>query len=166
MLNTQATVTSTRKSPIEALIAAIAKCPAQDAFRCQLTAAQWVTLADYVQALDVPDGRVLIERGSPDRSVYFVESGSLSVHYQDSLDRVRMALVSAGSVVGEGGFFSHLPRAATVQASGPARLWFLSPLRFEELANRHSPVALELTLGLGAVMARRLYNRARRVAVN
>lgn len=165
MINAQATTSSAGKLPIDALVAAIADCPAQDALRCQLTALQWATLADYLQALDVPEGRVLIERGAPDRAVYFIESGSLSVHYQDSLGRVRMAIVSAGSVVGEGSFFSHLPRAATVQASGQAKLWFLSPLRFLELANRHSPIALELSLGLGSVMARRLYNRAKRVAV-
>lgn len=165
MINAQATALSAGKHPIEALVAAIADCPAQDAFHCQLTAVQWVVLADYLQALDVPEGRVLIERGAPDRAVYLVESGSLSVHYQDSLGRVRMAIVSAGSLVGEGSFFSHLPRAATVQASGVAKLWFLSPLRFLELANRHSPIALEVSLALGSVMARRLSNRAKRVAV-
>ena len=165
VINAQATHPSAGKHPIEALVAAVADSLAADALRCQLNPAQWLALADYLQALDVPEGRVLIERGAPDRAVYFVESGSLSVHYQDSLGRVRMALVAAGSVVGEGSFFSHLPRAATVQASGSAKLWFLSPLRFLELANRHSPIALELTLGLGSVMARRLYNRAKRVAV-
>lgn len=165
VINAQATLTTAGTMPIDALVAAIGDCPAQDALRCQLTAPQWVTLANYLQALDVLEGRVLIERGAPDRAVYFVESGSLSVHHQDGLGRVRMAIISAGSVVGEGSFFSHLPRAATVQAFGPAKLWFLSPLRFLELANRHSPIALELTLALGSVMSRRLYNRARRVAV-
>ena len=151
---------------IHALAAAIEDCPAQDALACRFTPAQWDTLAPYLQALDVEAGRVLIERGAPDRAIYLVESGALSVHYQDSQGRVRMAIVSAGSVAGEGGFFSHLPRAATVQTSSPARLWLLSPLRFVELSNRQSALALELTLGLAAVMAKRLYNRARRVAVS
>ncbi|RZI98743.1 MAG: cyclic nucleotide-binding domain-containing protein, partial [Haliea sp.] len=29
----------------------------------------------------------------------------------------------------------------------------------------HSPIALELTLGMGGVLAKRLYNRPKRVAV-
>jgi CRP/FNR family transcriptional regulator, cyclic AMP receptor protein len=153
------------KPSIHSLAAAIDDCPAQDALRCRFTPAQWDVLAGYVHPLAVAAGKILIERGAPDRALYFVESGCLSVHYQDSQGRIRMALVSAGSVVGEGGFFSHLPRAAAVQASGPAQLWCLTPLRFLELANRHSSLALELTLSLGAVMAKRLYNRARRVAV-
>jgi CRP/FNR family transcriptional regulator, cyclic AMP receptor protein len=165
LINAHALTTSAGKRSISSLVAAIDQSPAQDAFNCRLSALQWETLADYLQAQDLPEGRVLIERGAPDRTVYFVESGSLSVHYQDNLGRVRMAIVSAGSVVGEGGFFSHIPRSATVQASGPAKLWLLSPLRFLELANRHSPIALELSLGLGRVMARRLNNRAKRVAV-
>ena len=38
-------------------------------------------------------------------------------------------------------------------------------MRFLEMANRHSPIALELTVAMGSVMANRLYNRPRRVAV-
>ena len=154
------------KFSVHALAAAIDGCPAQEALGCQFTASQWDILATHLQPLAVEAGHVLIERGAPDRAIYFIETGALSVHYQDSQGRVRMAIVSAGSMVGEGGFFSRMPRAATVQTSGPARLWFLSPLRFVELSNRHSALALELTLGLAAVMAKRLYNRARRVAVS
>lgn len=67
--------------------------------------------------------------------------------------------------LGEGAFFSHHPRSATVQASGPCKLWCLTPVCFIELGNRHSLVALELVMAIGAVMARRLYSRSKRVAV-
>ena len=60
---------------------------------------------------------------------------------------------------------SHQARSATVQASTSCKLWCLTPMRFLELANRHSAVALELTLAMGGVMAKRLYNRSKRVAV-
>jgi hypothetical protein len=33
-----------------------------------------------------------------------VESGTLSVHYQDEKERLRLAVVGPGSVVGEGAF--------------------------------------------------------------
>ena len=46
------------------------------------------------------------------------------------------------SVVGEGGFFSHRPRSATVQAAAPSRLWALPALRFTELSNRQPAIAL------------------------
>jgi len=110
-------------------------------------------------------GQVLIEQGAADRTLYLIESGTLSVHYKDEKSRIRMALVGAGSVLGEGSFFSHQPRTASVQASGECMLWCLTPMRFLELANRHSGLALDLTLAVGAVMARRLYIRPKRVAI-
>jgi CRP/FNR family transcriptional regulator, cyclic AMP receptor protein len=73
--------------------------------------------------------------------------------------------VGAGSLLGEGAFFSHLPRSATVQAGGDCRLWSLKPLRFRELSTRHPDVAVELTVAMAAVLARRLYNKPKRVAV-
>jgi CRP-like cAMP-binding protein len=67
-------------------------------------------------------------------------------------------------VVGEGAFFSHRPRSATVQTSAPCKLWALHALRFTELANRQPAVALALTMAVGSVLAKRLGNRKRRVA--
>jgi CRP/FNR family transcriptional regulator, cyclic AMP receptor protein len=159
------TFSTDARADIHALAEAIATSPASDALRCQFTAGQWESLAGYLQPFTLKSGQVVIEQGAQDRTLYFIESGGLSVHYKDDKDRVRMALVGAGSVVGEGAFFSHLPRSATVQASGPSKLWCLTPLRFLELSNRHSPLALELAIALGSVMAKRLYNRPRRVAV-
>lgn len=149
---------------IQGLAGAIAHNQASDALRCQFTAQQWEILGGFMQPFAMQQGQVLIERGSNDQTLYFVESGTLSVHYEDDKGRIRMALVAPGTVVGEGSFFSRMPRNATVQATNASQLWCLTPLRFKELSNRHSPVALELTLGLGGVLAKRLYNRPKRVA--
>ena len=150
---------------IQGLVRAIADCRAPDALRCQFIQPHWDILSSHMQPVFLNSGQVLIEQGAQDRSLYFVESGSLSVHYEDEKGRVRMAMVSAGTVLGEGAFFSYQPRNATVQASTACKLWCLTPARFTELVHRHSPIALELTLAMAAVMAKRLYNRPRRVAV-
>jgi CRP/FNR family transcriptional regulator, cyclic AMP receptor protein len=138
---------------------------ALDAVPLNLPDAQWVVLGDYLQPVSLRQGQVLIEQGVKDRTVYFVESGSLTVHFEDDKDRVRIAVVSAGSLLGEGAFFSHLPRSASVHAGSLSRLWCLTPLRFRELSQRHPAVALELTVAMSAVLARRMYNRPKRVAV-
>ena len=156
---------SNSRVDIRGLAQAITHCHASDALRCQFSVPHWDILAAYMQPFSLGSGQVLIEQGATDRSVYFIESGTLSVHFEDEKSRIRMALVGAGSVLGEGAFFSHQPRNATVQASGDCKLWCLTPLRFLELANRHSPIALELTLAMGAVMARRLFIGPKRVAV-
>lgn len=150
---------------IRGLAQAIAQCNASDALRCQFSPPHWDILASYMQPFALANGQVLMEQGAADRTLYFIESGTLSVHYEDEKSRVRMALVGPGTVLGEGAFFSHQPRSATVQASSACKLWCLTPMRFLELANRHSPVALELVMAMGAVMAKRLYNRPKRVAV-
>ena len=138
---------------------------ALDAVPMTLADAQWRQFAEYLQPVSLPQGQVLIEQGVKDRTVYFVESGSLSVHFQDSRERVRMAMVAAGSLLGEGAFFSHLPRSATVNAGTDCRLWSLTPLRFRELSTRHPDIALDLTVAMATVLARRLYNKPKRVAV-
>ena len=160
-----APITGNLRFDIQGLAQAIAHCTASDALRCQFSQLNWDILAAYMQPFALNNGQVLMEQGAHDRTLYFIESGTLSVHYEDEKARVRMALVSAGTVLGEGAFFSHQPRSATVHASGPCKLWCLTPMRFLELANRHSAVALELTMAMGAVMAKRLYNRPKRVAV-
>jgi CRP/FNR family transcriptional regulator, cyclic AMP receptor protein len=156
---------ATLRFDIQGLAQAIAHCHASDALRCQFSQPHWDILGSYMQPFAMNSGQVLMEQGAVDRTLYFIESGTLSVHYEDEKGRVRMALVGPGTVLGEGAFFSHQPRSATVHASSACKLWCLTPMRFLELANRHSPVALELTMAMGAVMAKRLYNRPKRVAV-
>ena len=150
---------------IHGLAQAIAHGHAADVLRCKFNDAAWEVLATYMQPFSLQSGQILMQQGAEDRTIYLVESGSLSVHYQDEKKRIRLALVGAGSMVGEGSFFSHQPRNATVQAASVCKLWCLTPLRFMELSNRHSAVALELTHAIAGVMAQRLYNRSRRVAV-
>ena len=72
-----------------------------------LTASQWELLAPYLVPVNLSSSEVLFAEGTLDRNLYMVESGSLSVHYQDSKERIRLAPVGPGSLVGEGAFFAH-----------------------------------------------------------
>lgn len=152
------------KIDLTGLLSAIAQADADDSMSNPLTPAQWDTVSAYLQPYAVPAGHVLFSQGATDRTLYLVESGSLSVHYQDEKERLRLAIVGPGSVVGEGAFFSMPPRSATVQASAPTKLWTLTALRFTELTNRQPAIALGLAMAAGAVLAKRLGNRRRRVA--
>ena len=130
-----------------------------------LVPAQWDVVAEYVHRSDLAQGQVLITQGAKDRTLYLVESGNLTVHFEDSAGYIRQAIVGAGTAVGEGSFFSHLPRSATVQAATPCRVWSLSPMRFSEMSNRQPGVALALALALGAVVSRRMLDSRKRNAV-
>ena len=155
---------SASKVDLQGLIDAIAQTTADDSMTNPLSQAQWDIVSSYLLPVVLPAGQVLFTQGATDRTLYMVESGSLSVHYQDEKERLRLAIVGAGSVVGEGAFFSNRARSATVQASAPSKLWSLTAIRFTELTNRQPAIALGLAMAAGAVLAKRLGNRRRRVA--
>jgi len=152
-------------SNIQALCRAVADNTSYDAFTPTFTAQQWETLASYLQPSDIAVGQILIDQGARDRTLFFIESGALSVHLMGDKGQMQLAVVNAGSVVGEGSFFSRLPRSANVVATGAGRVWRLTAIRFAELSNRQPGLALELTLALGAVIAKRMLNKLKRVAV-
>jgi len=80
------------RADIMVLAQAMRQSNALDAVPLNLTDVQWQSLADFLQPMALPQGQVLIEQGVKDRTVYFVESGSLTVHYEDAKERVRLAL--------------------------------------------------------------------------
>lgn len=153
------------KFDVQGLVKAIVHNQSIDTFAPNLTSVQWDILGGYMQPFALMQGQVLIEKNALDRTLYLVESGSLSVHYEDSKGRVRMAIVGPGSAVGEGSFFNRQPRNATVQAAGASKIWCLTPIRFTELSNRHATVALEIAMALGSLISRRLANKPKRIAV-
>ncbi|AVP56321.1 Crp/Fnr family transcriptional regulator [Pulveribacter suum] len=163
-MNALPTATHTPKADLRGLIDAITHAAAEDSMNNLLTTEQWDLLAAYLLPVHLAAGQVLFSQGSNDRTLYLVESGSLSVHFEDDKQRLRLAIVGPGSLVGEGAFFSHRPRSATVQAGAASKLWSLPALRHAELGNRQPAVALQLAMAAGAVLAKRLGSRRRRIA--
>ena len=158
-------MTSPAPSVLGPLMHAIATSTAHDHMQLALGERHSQQLADYLKPLDVTVGHVLIEQGATDRVVYFIESGTLSAHVQDEGGRMRLAVLNAGTVVGEGSFFSGRPRSATVVATAPSRVWCLTPQRFDEMAARQTDLALKLCMAFGSVAVRRLAHTTRRIAV-
>ncbi len=154
-----------RQPDIQGLLAAFVQNHGEDALSRTVTPAHWAAMASYMQCFTLAPGQELIRQGLMDRTLYFVETGSLSVHVEDESECTRLAVVGAGSVLGEGAFFSHLPRNATVQSATECRLWRIEPLRFVELSHRLPAAALALTMALGAIVCKRMQCHQRRIAV-
>lgn len=125
---------------LRGLIEAIDNASADDAMTNPLSPAQWEIVAPYLQPMVFPASHTVFSQGTSDRTLYLVESGNLSVHYQDEKSACAWQLWGPGQWL-EGAFFSHRPRSATVQTSAPSKLWALYALRFTELANRQPAVA-------------------------
>lgn len=157
--------TTENKTDIKRLVAACLHNVSESALGQFLKPQQWEQIAAYLHPTNLAQGQVLISQGAGDRTVYFLEEGSLSVHYEDAAGRVRLAIVGPGSAVGEGSFFSHAARNATVQAASNSRVWALTPVRFIELSNRQPSAALALCLALGALVAGRMNDRKKRISV-
>jgi CRP/FNR family transcriptional regulator, cyclic AMP receptor protein len=130
-----------------------------------MPASAWDVLAEYLTDEKVERGHVLIAQGALDRTLYFVESGVLRVHRGHSNAELQLAILGPGSVVGEGTFFSHIERNATVMATQAAVLWCLTPRRFEVMCKKHPEAALSLAMALGAVVSTRMLHVARKITV-
>ena len=139
------------------LVQALQTLNAEDAFKPRLSIDQWRTIAPYLTRHDIRPGDLLIKQGDADRTMYFLEQGSLQVFVTGGPPGSnRIAILRAGSVVGEPGLFGDTPRMANVEAMTPCVVWALRGPRLEELAQRQPALVLELLRTAGGVMAMRM----------
>jgi CRP/FNR family cyclic AMP-dependent transcriptional regulator len=144
---------------INDLVQAIQTLNTEDAFRPRLTLDQWRIIAPYLTRHDIRAGDLLIKQGDTDRTMYLLGQGSLQVFVTGGPPGSnRIAILRAGSVVGEPGMFSDGARMANVEAMTPCSVWALRGPRLEELAQRSPALALELLRAAGGVMSMRMRN--------
>jgi CRP/FNR family cyclic AMP-dependent transcriptional regulator len=72
------------KAGIEGLMEAFVLNHGENALSRAVMPAQWVALANYMQPFKLAQSQVLTTQGTQDRTLYFVENGSLSVHSEDA----------------------------------------------------------------------------------
>jgi CRP-like cAMP-binding protein len=130
---------------------------AEDAYRPRLSLDQWRTIAPYLTRHEIRAGDLLIKQGDTDRTMYFLGQGSLQVFVTGGPPGSnRIAILRAGSVVGEPGLFSDGQRMANVEAMTACTVWALRGPRLEEMAARLPAMAFELLRAAGNVMALRM----------
>lgn len=139
------------------LARAVGTMNAYDSFRPRFSQDQWRILGAYLIRRELKSGEVLIYQGDEDRTMYFLEQGTLQVYVRGTATQsAKIALLRAGSVVGEPALFGDTARMAQVDAISPSIVWALSRVRNEELLASHPDIAYELLRAAGAVMAERL----------
>lgn len=153
------------KQDVSGLVSAISRNQEDGTLARFLEPFRWSVLVDYVRPAILQRGQLLIAQGDHDRKVFFLESGNLKVDMRTDAGLVHLAILGPGSVVGEGSFFSHAARNASVAVYSDCKVWELTPAQFTELCRDHAGVALALTLALGAVMSVRTTDLAKRVAI-
>lgn len=153
------------KKDLGRLVEAVTSNKGDDTLGRFMTPQAWDVLASWLSMEKAERGQVLIAQGALDRTLYFVESGVLRVHYGSRNGDLQIALLGAGAVVGEGSFFSQIPRNATVQATQASTLWALTPERFDQLVKKDPLTAVTLSMALGAVLSTRMLDVSKKIAV-
>lgn len=142
---------------IEELVQALQTLNADDAFRARLSQDQWRTLSNYLTCHEIRSGDLLLKQGDTDRTMYFLAKGSMQVFVTNGPPGSnRVAILRAGSIVGEPGLFGDGIRTANVEAMTPCTVWAMRWPRFEELSQRLPMVALEILRAAGGVLAARM----------
>ena len=142
---------------LDDLIQEIGTLNAEDALRTTFTSQQWQQVGAYLTRHELRAGDVLIKEGYNDRYVYFLAQGTLQVFAsQVAPGGRRIAILRAGSVVGEPGLFGEGARMANVEVMTLCVVYALPSPRFTELTQRLPILALELLRSAGQVMAIRM----------
>jgi CRP/FNR family transcriptional regulator, cyclic AMP receptor protein len=152
--------------PSNDLEAAIASLRAGSSFATAAEALQlpnwrdedWKQLFGFTSIRRVMAGDALIRHGEPNRTLYFVLHGQLDViiHSGDGLSMGRVALVGAGSVLGELAFFDGGPRSAGAWAVSDCEVAAMTPDQFTGFEQSSPGLARELLFALGRILAIRL----------
>jgi len=103
-------------------------------------------VAQLVDEVDVPPGRVLMRQGSAGSEMVVLVEGRVSVERNGRSIGER----GPGSVFGELSLLSEGPRTATVTAIEPCRIFVAGHGAFHELMDDHPSVRLCILNGLAA----------------
>ena len=118
---------------------------------------EWATVLHHTRYRRFNPGDEVLTAGALDHSLYLVLEGQLEVLAEHGRRRYRrIALVDAGSVIGELSFFDGGARSALVRAMTPVLAAELSLAEFDSLAAANPALARRLLFDLGRILARRL----------
>ena len=107
---------------------------------------------------DLERGQLLVAQGDPSDSLFVVLHGALAV--QRIGEPAPIAVLRAGEVVGEIGFFANIPRTAGVIAIRDTSVLVLTRTAYQKLAE-HAPALVEALL---AALSRRFAEQTARLA--
>ena len=118
----------------------------------------WKQLFRFTSIRSVMAGDALIRHGEPDQTLYFVLRGRLEVIVRsgDGLSMGQVALVGAGTVLGEMAFFDGGPRSASAWAIDDCDIAAMTPDQHSAFEKASPALAHELVFALGRIVATRL----------
>jgi SulP family sulfate permease len=113
-------------------------------------------LIPHCERIAVTCGEALITQGSPSDDIFFIEEGRAAVEISDGSQRLRLATVAHGAIVGEIAFYLAVPRSASVVAETDLVAWRFSRARLEQLQASQPEIAAHFHAGMAAMLSDRL----------
>ena len=112
---------------------------------------------DHLELVRLATGERLFNQGDATDSVYFIESGELSVWLElPGAERTKLHNLRAGECLGEMALYQHGTRTATVEAGSDAVLWRLSADQLSALEKSAPALAIAMHRHVGSLIAYRL----------
>jgi CRP-like cAMP-binding protein len=102
-------------------------------------------IAQLVDEVDLPDGKVLMREGDTGNEMFIIVSGLAKVERGGQV----VGEFGPGSVLGEMALVSEGPRTATVTAVGPVRAFVVGHREFHSLMDDHPKFRSKVFDGLG-----------------
>lgn len=110
-----------------------------------------------VRESDLGDGEVLFEAGDPGDALYLIREGAVRIFIRlDKDEEKSLALLEAGTHLGEMTLLDGTPRSASARAEGPTRILKVQRDDFLALFKEYPQVALRLFISFLKVMGDRL----------
>jgi CRP-like cAMP-binding protein len=111
---------------------------------CRLGHKELEQVAQLLDEVDVPAGKVLMRQGEHGDEMFIVASGTFRIER----DGKTIAERGAGTALGEISLLSEGPRTATITALEPSRLLVAGHREFHALMDDHPTVRLQVLEGL------------------
>ena len=103
-------------------------------------------------------GDYLCVQGQPNTAMSIILSGSVSITAHANGEKVDLAVLGEGEVVGEMCVIDPGKASATARVSEPSDLWSINRDAFETFIHEHPGVGIKIMRGLAKVMCYRVRN--------
>jgi sulfate permease, SulP family len=111
----------------------------------------------YLEKQEVQEYHIVINKGDPSDSMYFIDSGELTTRLEISKGKfIRLRTQSGGTMVGEMGLFLKQSRTATVVATQSSILYRLSLDEYNKMMQDDPELVFHLHQWIGRVLSVRL----------
>lgn len=111
----------------------------------------------YLERQEVQEYHIVINKGDPPDSMYFIDSGELTTRLEISKGKfIRLRSQGGGTMVGEMGLFLKQSRTATVVASQSSILYRLTLENYNKMMQEDPELAFLLHQWIGRVLSVRL----------